>query len=679
MACRKRITLGWGLCLLAVCLQSNVHAQKAIVGVLPEATQLKVRDPAGLPRAYLPAGELPATVRNDSPERTARPISLDEAIRIALANADVIRVLTGVGATNSGRSIFDPAITNTTIDQAQARFDPVVDSRQDFLRNETPFAELDPADPGRVLFDATRNDLYDMSVGVTKQSSTGAEASVRINTDRLRLSPITGVLNPQSRPSLTLGARQPLLQGAGVDVNLVPVVLARIDTERSFFRLKDSLQELVRGVIEAYWSVVLVRTQIWAIEQQLEQTEFDLRRAQARVDFRIQSKSRLTQAQVAYENFNTSLIIARGNLLDREAALRSIMGLPPTGPEEFVPVTPPTTTEFGFDWPALVELAEVSRPDIIELKLVLEADYQQLLQSRNAALPQLDASAIYRWNGLEGELITTGDYVDASFDNATDWRVGVDFSVPLGLRQGRARLRQQQLIIARDRANLNQALLEVLQALSASIRSLNLQYAQYQAALRTRKATAENLRLQRSAVELGTSDYINLLLAVSDWGNAISEEARALTQYNSSLANLERQAGTILEAHGIYFYEERYRSLGPLGILRPKHCYPRDLRPEPNADRYEHGSEPAENSFDLEALGTRGRDSERDAERLQERRRRVEGEVDDLRGAAPPEVERLQERRRRIESEVDDLQSSKPPEIERLPIPFDFDNANFED
>ena len=103
------------------------------------------------------------------------------------------------------------------------------------------------------------------------------------------------------------------------------------------------------------------------------------------------------------------------------------------------------------------------------------------------------------------------------------------------------------------------------------------------------------------------------------------------------------------------------------------------MRPEPNADRYEHGSEPAENSFDLEALGTRGRDSERDAERLQERRRRVEGEVDDLRGAAPPEVERLQERRRRIESEVDDLQSSKPPEIERLPIPFDFDNANFED
>ena len=210
MARRKRFTLGCFLCLLAVCVQAKVHAQKAIVGVLPEATHLKVRDPAGLPRAHLPAGDVPATVRNDSPERTARPISLDEAIRIALANADVIRVLTGVGATNSGRSIFDPAIANTTVDQAQSRFDPVVDSRQDFLRNETPFAELDPADPGRVLFDATRNDLYDMFVGITKQSSTGAEASVRINTDRLRLSPITGLLNPQSRPSLTLGARQPL-------------------------------------------------------------------------------------------------------------------------------------------------------------------------------------------------------------------------------------------------------------------------------------------------------------------------------------------------------------------------------------------------------------------------------------------------------------------------------------
>ena len=45
---------------------------------------------------------------------------MDEAIQIALANADVIRVLTGTTATSTGQTIYDPAITNTDIDAARA-------------------------------------------------------------------------------------------------------------------------------------------------------------------------------------------------------------------------------------------------------------------------------------------------------------------------------------------------------------------------------------------------------------------------------------------------------------------------------------------------------------------------------------------------------------------------------
>ena len=51
------------------------------------------------------------------------------------------------------------------------------------------------------------------------------------------------------------------------------------------------------------------------------------------------------------------------------------------------------------------------------------------------------------------------------------------------------------------------------------------------------------------------------------------------------LAGLELQTGTILEEHGIRFFEERYGSIGPMRLdLR---CYPRDLRPGDNTDRYD--------------------------------------------------------------------------------------------
>ena len=98
------------------------------------------------------------------------------------------------------------------------------------------------------------------------------------------------------------------------------------------------------------------------------------------------------------------------------------------------------------------------RPDIIELKLVLEADDQRRIQAENSALPQLDATALYRWNGLTGACRPPASGFRPIIGQFTDWSVGINFSVPLGLREGRARVREQDLIILRDRANLEQGL-----------------------------------------------------------------------------------------------------------------------------------------------------------------------------------------------------------------------------
>ena len=48
-------------------------------------------------------------------------------------------------------------------------------------------------------------------------------------------------------------------------------------------------------------------------------------------------------------------------------------------------------------------------------------------------MPDVDAVGLYRWNGLEGR---TPDQTFIRGDAAkfTDWQLGVNFSVPLGLR-----------------------------------------------------------------------------------------------------------------------------------------------------------------------------------------------------------------------------------------------------
>lgn len=596
------------LSLLAVLAPSaqSTYAQTFPPLIMPEERCSYIRSPSELPKASIPDVPPPPTAIEPRSDTATRPLSLDEAIRIVLANSEVIRVLAGVAAVSSGRTIYDTAIAGTAVDEEQARFDPSAQLTNRWNRFETPGAVFDPLDPTLAQIAGSRTDDYNFNLGLSKTTITGGTVNFGVNANPQRFQPGAFPLNPQSRSSLDLSYTQPLLQGGGVAVNRAPIVLARNNTERSYFQLKDSVQGLVGNAIAAYWALVLARTDVWAAGRQLEQAQFAYDLTKGKVDTGSADAGDLAQTRVSLENFRSALLASQQDVLERESALRSILGLDPYDGQVLVPVTPPDTNRHELDWRAMVELAEEHRPDLIELKLIIEADEQRLLLAQNQSYPRVDAVALYRWNGIHGEM-PNGTDLHSLPGQFADWTFGIDFSVPLGLRRERAGLRRQELIIARDWANLQQGLQTAIHVLAQSYRNLAHLYRQYEIAQERRSAARINLNLQMENYRLGRRDdgrgqtpYVNVLLAINDWGNAIRSEAQFLSQYNMELANLERETGTILETHGIRFYEERFASIGPLGRLVQMRCYPLVMRPAPNADRYSSGIEPAEKSFNLE-------------------------------------------------------------------------------
>lgn len=566
---------------------------------LPEQRSLKVRDPAELTKFPVPAIPEPPTVKRPQGELPTEYFSLDEAIRVSLANSTVVRVLAGVSASTSGRTIYDAAITNTLIDREQARFDPTLRVNNGFSQIEQPQATFGPGGPPDVVIGGTTNENYNLDVGLGKQLVTGGALNFDVNSNPLRTRPGVFPLNPLTRNSVDLSVTQPLLQGGGYAANMAPVVLARIDTERSFFQLKDVAQENVRGVIEAYWSNVFARVDVWAREQQVEQAGEALRIAEGRLRAGTANIGDVAQARVTLANFRATLVTSEANLLQREAALRNILGLPPADAKRLIPITPPNSTAFDPDWKRILEVAEERRPDIVELKLIIEADQQSLILANNQNNPRLDAVGLYRWNGLEGQM-ANGMNVSSGPGQFTDWTMGVNFSVPLGLRQGRAGVRRQELLIARDRANLEQGVHNASHQLAIVLRNLSQFYEQYLVFHEARKAAEINLNAQLGRFRTNQALFLSVLLAITDWGNAVSGEANALTQYNVQLANLERQTGTILETHGVAFYEERFNSLGPIGRWRQVVCYPAATPPTPNSSVYPAMDVPAEGAFQLD-------------------------------------------------------------------------------
>jgi hypothetical protein len=140
--------------------------------------------------------------------------------------------------------------------------------------------------------------------------------------------------------------------------------------------------------------------------------------------------------------------------------------------------------------------------------------------------------------------------------------------------------------------------------LTISYRNLDQFLAEVAAFSTARQAALVNLENQFGEFQAGRQNLLNGLQAISDWGNAVAQEARAVTRYNAELANLERQTGTILQTHGVVFVEERYASLGPLGQLGNRACYPfRMSVAGQDLNRYPDTGKAAEDSFDLNDLG----------------------------------------------------------------------------
>ncbi|QEG20814.1 TolC family protein [Mariniblastus fucicola] len=586
--------------IFAVFVTDTANAQ--LIDICPEQRHIAVRDPGALCAFDIANADVPFTVALEE-DRMAEPLSLDDAIQIAIRNADVVRVLSGVSASTTGRTIYDVAISNASIDEQLAVFDPTLNFQSTMNKSDSPAAIFDPLDPTGAILTGSSTDSINTTLNLQKRTHNGATVGFNANAIGSYFEPGVFPLEPQYRSFAEITLRQPFAKGYGRDANLTPVIVARINTERSYFQFKNSVQELVRSVIAGYWNLVAARVEVWARKQQIEQAKFAFERAQARKDADLAVAADVAQARSSLANFRASLITARSSLILAETALRNVMGLPPSSGSVIVPTSVPVLEQIDFNWNEIVAIAEEHRPDIIELKLILEADQQQLRLADNSARPQFDGIANYRWDGLSGEM-PNGNFLENDGGRFAGFNLGVNFAVPFGLRGDRAALRRRELILLQDRKNLEQGIHQMVHQLTINYRNLDQFYLQIEAFREAREAARISYNNQAAEVFEGRREVINVLTAITDWGNAISQEARSITQYNTELANVESQTGSILETHGIRFVEERYGSIAPtlVGVQRPSRAYPKALRIDGATDRYNESPTNSDSAFNLEDL-----------------------------------------------------------------------------
>ncbi len=452
-----------------------------------------------------------------------------------------------------------PAISQTQITQADAAFDAVVFADFSLSRLDTPRPPSTVAGALGAAFGGNRQTENDsLTTGIRKRLSTGGTVSASTSLARNWEEPQTTSLKEYETANIELGITQPLLRGFGPDVNRAEIILARSARQTSVQDLRRDLLDTVLNVERAYWNLYFSRNRLLIQERLLERTSDDYSRIQKRQDFDV-SPVRTTEAGSFVELRRGEVIRARQDVRTASDALKRLINsanLPISGETLIIPADAPADVAVKFSLLDAVTTALRQRP---EMQAALQQIHDAAIRLRvadNAKLPQLNVSAVMRFNGLGSSVggaydqLTDGDFID--------YILGAQFEMPIGNRGPSALYAQRNLERRTSVVAYQRAAQEVVLQVKDAMRTLLTSYELIGAARAARRAAADNLRAIEQQEEAGVALTPEFLLDLKlssqqRLATAETQELQALVDYNTAIAAYYRALGTLLERNGIAF------------------------------------------------------------------------------------------------------------------------------
>jgi len=553
-----------------------------------------------------PTIEEDVSLRQTPPPRTLltteapkyRDLTLDEAVRSAMANSKVMHDMGGavLRSPASARSIHTPALVETDprfgVENALSAFDPVYSASSNWTHNHRAINNAFLGGGTRVL----EQDLAVFQNSLTKLTGDGTQFTLNHNTDYDANNAPANLFPSAWNTNVEAVFNHPFLQGAGVDFNRIAgptgspglfngVLLARLNTDISLQDFELNVGTLASDVENAYWDLYYSYRDLEAKVAARDSSLETWRRIHALnvAGRRGGEAEKEAQAREQYfsfqEDVQNALSGARANsgqtgsggVHAAERRLRLLIGLPINDGELLRPSDEPKMTKMVFDWDEIMIEALGRRTELRRQRLTIKRREMELQASKNYLLPTLDAQGLYRIRGFGNKLF--GDGSLGQFDNAygnfftgqfQEWQAGFNFSAPLGFRKGHALVRNAQLMLARERAVLHEQEREVLHDLSSSIAELDRAYVVAQTSLNRRLAAREQVSILRTAYESDKAPLESLLYTQLRLAEADSHYFRSLTDYALAVKNVHLAKNSILDYNAIYLAD----ALAPQGKAR---------------------------------------------------------------------------------------------------------------
>ncbi len=528
-------------------------------------TKLPADVPPIAPDFRAPVRPLPTLERVGVDVANQLPISLNDAIKLALENNNDIAT-----------AKKDVEIAEFNLRGADGVYTPNLTSDTFFERRTTPTASvIGGAVNGAVTLSTVAN-----SVGVGGLTRVGGGSyNFGFSSSRTNTSNLNATLNPQFPSALSFSYVQPLMRGRRFDNQRRTIEIAKKTLNISDEQFRQRAVEVIADVEQAYWDLAYALRNLQVQIDAVKQARLQLESNQRLVAKGVLAPIDIVASNAQITTFEQGVYSAQEVVTSAENRLKTLM-LPNRANDiwsrALVPVSPIEVDVPRVPLEKAVETALGNRQEVAQLKTSAEINKINERFYRDQTKPQIDLNASYTSSGLAGATTAAsinpatglsrvpdnlvGNYF-GSLGNLLQqdyptFRFGVTITLPFGNRVAKANLGRTLA----EGSQLVYSTSQLEQAIEADVRnalqSLRSAEARLQASAATRASAEQLYESEERQFKAGTTTVFLVFQRQNDLIVARGRELQAQTDLNKAISNFQRATGTTLEVNNVEITKE---------------------------------------------------------------------------------------------------------------------------
>jgi outer membrane protein TolC len=491
--------------------------------------------------SFAPPATPPASAQ---PAGSAQPLSLEEAVKLALENNLNVRI-----------ERLNPQLQDLSIAQARTAWTPNLTSTMRNGRTASPVTSFLAGATGQL----TRDSLS-ANVGANQLLPWGANYTVSWDANRGKSNSVYDSPNPSLGSNLNFNFTQPLLRNRAIDNARQQLVVTKMNREISDVSLRQTILATIRDVKYAYWNLKAAVAALKVAQQSLDLAKESLRNDRSRVEIGTMAPINVVEAEAEVARRDEAAIVAESAVRRTEDALRTLILDSKSAAfwaTRFDLTDQPTFAPTTVDVEGAVKTALEKRTDLRSARKNLELTEANIKFQRNQILPDLNAQVAYGLTGSGGTELIFGSggfpppvigEVKEGFGKVLSrlasndyhsWSFTLNFSYPIGTGAAEATLARTKLQVSQSRIQLQNLELRVTGSVRDVARQVETNQKRVASTQATERLMVRRLEAEQKKYAAGMSTTFLVFQAQRDLADARYSALAALLDYNKSLVDLE--------------------------------------------------------------------------------------------------------------------------------------------